>query len=85
MEESLDALNIINKSLINEKDELRKKLFEKIINCKCNEKLQGFHSYEVTLFEIASNLFNDEEYKKLRKEYLDLSYLTRSIDYFKKE
>ena len=85
MEQILDSLNIINKSLINEKNELRNKLFEKIINCKCNEKLQDFHSYEVTLFEIASNLFKDEEYEKLRINYLKLNRLTNSIDYFIKE
>ena len=82
MEESLDALNIINKSLINEKDELRKKLLEKIIYCKCNKRIETEEEY---LFERASSLFQDEEYEKLRINYLKLRHLTSSIDYFIKE
>ena len=82
MEESLDTLNILNKSLINEKNEIRNKLFEKIINCKCYGEID---SYEDTLIERASNLFKDEEYEKLRIKYLKLSRLTSSINYFIKE
>ena len=82
MEQSLNALNILNKSLINEKNEIRNKLFEKIINCKCYGEL---YSYEHTLIEKASNLFNDEEYEKLRIKYLKLNQLTNSIYYFIKE
>ena len=82
MEQILNEINILNKSLINEKNEIRNKLFEKIINCKCYGKID---SYEDTLIERASNLFKDEEYEKLRIKYLKLSRLTSSINYFIKE
>ena len=82
MEKSLDELNIINKSLINEKDELRKKLFEKIIYCEYFEKLE--HA-ENDFFERVSDIFKDEEYEKLRISHRRLCYLINSIDYFIKE
>ena len=82
MEKKLYTLNIISKSLINEKDELRKKLLEKIIYCNCYEKL---NYYEETLIEKASILFKDEEYEKLRINYLKLNRLTNSINNFLEE
>ena len=79
MEESLDNLININKSLICKKDEIRKKLFEKFNYCKCAEKLE---KEESNFFRRASLIFNDEEFEKLRKEHERLCYLTCSIRCF---
>ena len=79
MEESLDNLFNINKSLICKKDELRKKLFEKYNYCICSRDLEREES---TFFERASSIINDKEFEKLRIKYRNLSYLLYSIDIF---
>ena len=82
MEQSLDNLFNINKSLICKKDELRKKLFEKYNYFKISEKLI---MHESQFFKNISYLIEDEEFENLRKKYEKLRYLTCSIDELKKE
>ena len=82
MEESLDNLFNINKSLICKKDELRKKLFEKYNYFKSSEDLR---MEESRFFKNVSVLINDKEFEKLRRKYEKLRYLTCSIDELKKE
>ena len=82
MEESLDNLFNINKSLICKKDELRKKLFEKYNYNKCSKELE---MEESNFFRIVSRKFNDKEFEELIRKYEKLSYLISSIDELKKE
>ena len=82
MEESLDNLFNINKSLISKKNELRKKIYETIVNCIFFPVLE---IEESTFFKRASRIFNDKEFDELFKKYEKLSYLICSIDEFKKE
>ena len=82
MEKSLNTLSILNKSLINEKDEIKKKLFEKLKS----EAFNHIKESEVNdFFERVSYSIKDEEFKKLRIKYKKLTHLTSSIDYFMKE
>ena len=82
MEEILDNLFNINKSLICKKDELRKKLFEKYNYFKCSEKLKREES---DFFYNVSIVMEDKEFEKLRRKYEKLRYLISSIDELKKE
>ena len=82
MEESLDNLFNLNKSLICKKDELRKKRFEKYNYFKSSEYLRREESQ---FFKNVSVLNDDKEFEKLRKKYEKLRYLTCSIDELKKE
>ena len=84
MEQSLTKLFNINKSLISEKDELRKKLFEKYNYFKFSEKLKRAES---DFFHNVSRVMEDEdkEFEKLRKKYEKLRYLISAIDELKKE
>ena len=82
MEQSLDNLFNINKSLICKKDELRKKLFEKYSYFKCSEDLK---MEESTFFKNVSIIMKDKEFEKLRRKYEKLRYLTCSIDELKEE
>ena len=82
MEESLDNLFNINKSLICKKDELRKKLFEKYNYCICSRDLEREES---NFFERASRIINDKEFDELFKKYEKLIYLIYSIDIFIKK
>ena len=76
MEKSLDELNIINKPLIKEKNKIKNKLYEKIIN---SDYYLESKSDEHTLMKKASVLINDEEYEKLRLRYEKLKSLTNTI------
>ena len=51
-------------SLVNKKDELRKKLFETIEYCRLKEKLEVL---EIIFFNNASRIIEDEEFNKLIK------------------
>ena len=82
MEESLDNLFNINKSLICKKDELKKKLFEKYNNFKCYFKLER---EEIIFFHNVSIVMKDEEFEKLRIKYDKLRDLIFTIDRLKKE
>ena len=82
MEESLDNLFNKNKSLICTKDDLRKKLFEKIKYCKFSESLL---KEEFIFFDKVSSIINDKEFDELFKKYEKLSCLISSIDQLKKE
>ena len=75
MENNLEKLSILNKSLIKEKNEIRKKLYEKILD----EFYIEIESREEDLFESASKVFRDKEYENLRKKYMNLNKLTNSI------
>ena len=77
MENYLESLINLNKVLNNEKQEIRKKLYERILS-KFHKELID---YEKTLFEIASILFDDKEYEKLRLDFIRLNDLTNSIFY----
>ena len=69
MEKSLDKLN---KSFIKEKNKIKNKLYEKIIN---SDYYLVSKSDEHTLMKKASVLINDEEYEKLRLRYEKLKSL----------
>ena len=77
MEKHLETINILNKTLNKEKEEIRKKLYEKILD-KLYIELE---CVEEDLFEKSSRLFKDEEYENLRKKYIKLNKLTSSIYY----
>ena len=81
MEKHLDVINFLDKSLNFEKEEIRSKLYEKIL-FKYYKELE---CVEDDLFEIASRLFKDEEYEKLRLKYKNLNRLTNSINNFLEE
>ena len=52
----------LNKLLINKKNKIKNKIYEKIIN---SDYYLEVESDEYTLFKKASEFFKDEEYKKL--------------------
>ena len=79
MEESLDNLFNINKSLISKKNELRKKIYEAIVNCIFSPDLE---IEESTFFKRASIIFNDKEFDEILKKYEKLSHLICSINLF---
>ena len=83
MEEILDNLFNINKSLISKKDELRKKLFEKYIYFKCSDCIRM--QEESDFFSRFSRIINDEEFEKLRRKYEKIIYIIYSIDELKEE
>ena len=85
MEQILDSLYILNKSLINKKNKIKNKLYEKIINSNYYLELE---SEEDSLFKKASEFFKYEEYEeyeKLRLRYEKLKSITISINNFIKE
>ena len=82
MEKSLDSLFILNKSLICEREELRKKLFEKYHNLKISESTKMSES---DFFKNVSYSIDDEEFEKTRKKHEKLRYLISSIDELQKE
>ena len=81
MEKHLETINLLIKNLNEEKEKIRKKLYEKILD-KCHI---GFETEEEYLFKRASITFKDEEYEKLTENYIKLNDLTRSIDYILKD
>ena len=88
MEENLNKILYINEYLIKEKNELRKKIYEKIINLKDYSKLNNKENF---LFQEVKPLFEHEdeneyqEYKKLADKYDSLNNLTRAINFFSNE
>ena len=83
MEELLDNLHFINKDLFKEKNELRKKIYEKIINLKDYNILDEKEHF---LFQKFKQLFEDEkEFIKLIDKYYNLNKLTESIKFYRNE
>ena len=67
-------------SLVNKKDELRKKLFETIEYCRLKEKLEVL---EIIFFNNASRIIEDEEFNKLIKKFEKVIDLISSINNLK--
>ena len=82
MEQCLDNLFSINKSLIRIENSLREKLFEEYFKIKSFEDLR---LQESLFFKNVSLIIKDKEFEKLRKKYEKLRYLTCSIDELEKE
>ena len=77
MEKHLETINLLIKNLNEEKEKIRKKLYEKILD-KCYIELE---SAEENLFVSALKLFKDEEYEKLIKNYIKICNLSNSFYY----
>ena len=77
MENHLESLINLNKVFNNEKQEIRKKLYERI-SSKFRKELID---YEKIFFERASVLFDDKEYEKLRLDFIRLNNLSNSVYY----
>ena len=83
MEEKLQNFIYINEDLLKEKNEIRKKIYEKMIYLKdyCIEN-------ENFLFQKARELFENQddyeyqEFKKLTNKYYCLSKLTEAIKFY---
>ena len=82
MEESLDNLFKINKSLISKNEELRKNLYEKCINFYLNKDIIVEES---CFFQSVSMRAKDKEFENLRIKYQKLKDLIRTIDNIEKE
>ena len=85
MEEKLGNLLYINEDLFKEKNELRKKIYEKIIYLKDYSRLDENENF---LFQKAIQIFEDEneyeyqEFRKLTNKYYYLNKLTESIKFY---
>ena len=78
MEESLTKLFKINETLISEKDEIRKKLFEKCIN-----SFEGISMEDSSFLYDISRKMKDKEYENLRIKYeklKDLIYYIKQLE-----
>ena len=80
MEQSLTTLFRLNETLISEKYEIRKKLFEKCIN-----SFEDTSREDSCFFNRISSKMNDKEYENLKNKYEKLRYLISAIDELKKE
>ena len=61
-----------NFSLVDIKDEIRKKLFETFDYCKYSEKLER---EEINFFRSVSGLIDDKEFDKLLNIYINLLHI----------
>ena len=75
MEESLTKLFKLNETLISEKDEIRKKLFEKCIN-----SFEGISMEDSSFLYDISRKMKDKEYENLRIKYEKLKNLIYYIN-----
>ena len=82
MKESLNNLFTIKESLFDEKEKLRKDIFEKYNYFKSSKDLR---MEESVFFKNVSLLINDKEFEKIRRRYEKLCYLLSSINELQKE
>ena len=80
MEENLTKLFELNKTLIIEKDEIRKKLFE-----KCIISLEGKHIDDSSFLYNISREMKDKDYENLRIKYQRLKDIIYYIKMLEKD
>ena len=87
MEENLNKILYINEDLIKEKNEIRKKIYDKINNLKNHEFYNNeYYNKEKLLFQDFKDLIEfEDEYVKLTDKYNRLYGLTQSINFYSNE